>query len=357
MKVLQPLSALFLLSLVTALPQPVEETAIAESSGEFLAAETEITADTSLAVEFSFASQEAADSEALKELGTIKEEVVVIELDANAESAAENESSKEDGASFPEVATVAAAAVPRCWTRLSCTFSQIQVSSMASRLAYVRYMQSRHFGPLGGGNKFRAIEAVIDWFIAQRVGRPGTWISYVDAGIVEAIQRGGAIALGKSSATGGNPGAPLWADYFRKLRAGQLRNRDAHDPAWSKAEQAGTDYGRKKAETTRGVSGPTNQQRQWYNFTQLFRIIMRNRGKIIRTIRIIFWFNRPLANGAEKLINWFTDVTNFKATRIGVSISWNLSGFLFPFNTSATAILAKVGLLKDFFLKLWDAYQ
>lgn len=97
---------------------------------------------------------------------------------------------------------------------------------MQQRLDYVRYMQSEHFGPLNAGNQFRAIEGVIRFFIEKNLGAPGSWVSYVDTGIVEAIQRGGAIALGKSSDDGGNPGSALWADFFRRMRAGSLGNRD-----------------------------------------------------------------------------------------------------------------------------------
>lgn len=118
------------------------------------------------------------------------------------------------------------AATPACWASLSCTFAEIESSSMSSRLEYVRYMQSAHFGPLKATNKFRAIEGVIEFFLAKSIGAPGTWVSYVDAGIVEAIQRGGAIALGTSSETGGNPGAQKWADYLRRVRNGELGSRD-----------------------------------------------------------------------------------------------------------------------------------
>lgn len=87
-------------------------------------------------------------------------------------------------------------------------------------------MQSNHFGPLKAGNRFRAIEGVIEFFLSKGLGVPGTWVSYVDAGIVEAIQRGGAITLGKSTVTGGNPGSEMWADYLRRLRNGELSSRD-----------------------------------------------------------------------------------------------------------------------------------
>lgn len=97
---------------------------------------------------------------------------------------------------------------------------------MQQRLDYVRYLQSEHFGPLKAGDQFRAIEGVIRFFIEKNLGAPGSWVSYVDTGIVEAIQRGGAIALGKSTDDGGNPGSALWADFLRRMRAGSLSNRD-----------------------------------------------------------------------------------------------------------------------------------
>lgn len=118
---------------------------------------------------------------------------------------------------------------PACWAALSCGFRKIEASSMQSRLRYVRYMQATHFKPLKSDNQFRSIEAVIDWFIIQNVGAKGTWISYVDAGIVEGIQRGGALALGKGTSTGGNPGSRMWENFFRKMRAGPVMNRDVSE--------------------------------------------------------------------------------------------------------------------------------
>ena len=97
---------------------------------------------------------------------------------------------------------------------------------MEERLDYIRYMQSQHFGPLNCGDQFRAIEGVIRFFITKGLGRPGTWVSYVDAGIVEGIQRGGAIVLGKSTDTGGNPGSSKWARFMRTMRDDGYGDRD-----------------------------------------------------------------------------------------------------------------------------------
>jgi hypothetical protein len=114
---------------------------------------------------------------------------------------------------------------PACQQTLSCTFDQIQASTMQDRLTYVRYMQSNFFGPLNAANQFRAIEGVITFFISKNLGAPDSWISYVDTGIVEAIQRGGAMALGMSTDTGGNPGTTLWRDFLVGMRDGTYTTR------------------------------------------------------------------------------------------------------------------------------------
>lgn len=82
------------------------------------------------------------------------------------------------------------------------------------------YMQREHFGPLKSSDCFAAIEGVIVFFMEEGLGAEGSWVSYTDAGIIEGIQRGAAIALGKSTETGGNPGSERWADYFRGQAAG-----------------------------------------------------------------------------------------------------------------------------------------
>lgn len=115
--------------------------------------------------------------------------------------------------------------LPACWTKLSCSYHQIESMSMPTRLSYVRYLEDR-FVPLKSSTQFRAIEGVIQFFIDEGIGGPGTWVSYVDAGIVEAIQRGGAIALGIGKSEGGNPGSAKWAEFLTNMKNGKLEDRD-----------------------------------------------------------------------------------------------------------------------------------
>ena len=72
---------------------------------------------------------------------------------------------------------------------------------MASRLSYVRYLQSNFFGSLNAGDKYRAIVGVITFFDRNNLGASESWVSYVDASIAEGIQSGGAITLSTSTNT------------------------------------------------------------------------------------------------------------------------------------------------------------
>lgn len=115
-----------------------------------------------------------------------------------------------------------------CWKALACSFTQIEESPLSDRLAYVQYLQTL-FVPLNASNQFQPFEGLINLTVSADVGMPGTWPSYVIAGIVEGIQRGGAIALGTGTSDAGNPGSKLWADFLTKMKNKQLDDRDVCD--------------------------------------------------------------------------------------------------------------------------------
>lgn len=89
-------------------------------------------------------------------------------------------------------------------------------------------MQSNFFGPLNSGNQYRAIEGVIKFFLNNNLGTPKSWISYVDAGIIQGIQGGGALVLGLPSAKYaiGVTGASEWQTFLRAMQFGTLANRN-----------------------------------------------------------------------------------------------------------------------------------
>jgi len=118
-----------------------------------------------------------------------------------------------------------------CRNDLSCSFTQIEAMTMATRLDYVRTMQSKFFNSLNAGNQFAAIEGVIQFFINNNLGKPSSWASYVDAGIVEGIQNGGANTLGFHAHNGGNPGTEPWARFFQAMKSKAYNDRDVRDSA------------------------------------------------------------------------------------------------------------------------------
>lgn len=69
-----------------------------------------------------------------------------------------------------------------------------------------------------------------------------------------------------------------------------------HDNAWGIAEEAATNYGADRAKKTKGVPGPTPQQNRWFNFTKLYRLILRNRDKFrIAIYACVSPFRLPLS--------------------------------------------------------------
>lgn len=89
-------------------------------------------------------------------------------------------------------------------------------------------MQSDFFGPLNSRNQYRAVEGVIQFFLNNKLGTPKSWISYVDAGIIQGIQGGGALVLGLPSARYaiGVNGTSEWQAFLRAMQFGTLTNRN-----------------------------------------------------------------------------------------------------------------------------------
>lgn len=118
---------------------------------------------------------------------------------------------------------------PQCKSTLSCSFAALAGSTLPQRLDYVREMQAQRFALLNAADQHRAIEGVIKFFIKNNLGAPESWVSYVDAGIVEGIQRGGALALGLEGAeegASGVPGAREWETFLVGMRDSTLGDRN-----------------------------------------------------------------------------------------------------------------------------------
>ncbi|GAO19863.1 hypothetical protein UVI_02053270 [Ustilaginoidea virens] len=242
-------------------------------------------------------------------------------------------------------------------------------------------MQSQFFGQLKAGDQFRAIEGVVHFFMANSLGGASeSWISYVDAGIIEAIQRGGAIALGLPAATyaGKTGGANQWAS-FPSIQGGiGFANRNVrgsqrvvppllgdppesaasvvsspgaaangcfiqdHDRLWSVAEQAATEYGARLADAKFKRSA---REQSWFECTQLFRWIMRNREATYQGLK-----STAIGPAAWAFINWMTDVTDVKPGKCLTEVAWFYAGV-----ESGTGGLAEVARILPRLLQCFGA--
>jgi hypothetical protein len=186
---------------------------------------------------------------------------------------------------------------------------------------------------------------VLEFFRDNELARPGSWMSIVDASILEGLQRGTAIELGLSDDTHDNPGSAEWASYLRRLRDGELCRRSVHDAAWSRAEQSATEHGVALARML-GVE-PTAAEWRFYQFSQVYRWAMRNEptallalagplvAPSIRELRVPF-------------LSWFTDVCTPVPAYRGCAFAWALSR-LNPVGGALSALGLLVAYLPNLF--------
>jgi hypothetical protein len=215
-----------------------------------------------------------------------------------------------------------------CAAALDCDAETINLMTMQERLEFLQAMSAGPAAELLPGYEPRwgNIEGIITFFRDRGMGAPGTWVSYVDAGILEGIERGLVIALGRGTATFGNPGAQRWATYLTDLSQGRLGNRSAHDRAWSEAEQASTDHGVHLAEDLHGQAASAVEAR-FFQFSEFYRLTLRQRPLLLGL------FSPPVGPGEQPQISffdWFTDVTNPTPSYRGADLAFEMAEFDLP---------------------------
>ncbi|WP_043717495.1 hypothetical protein [Kutzneria sp. 744] len=250
-------------------------------------------------------------------------------------------------------ASVAPVAVPRVRRAaarpLGHTVAELDHMPVADRLDFLRDLQSEWASRLAVDPcRWRNIEGVLEFFRDDELARPGSWMSIVDASILEGIERGTAIALGLSEDTFGNPGSTEWATYLRRLSDGELDRRSVHDAAWSRAEQAATEHGLALANAI-GVA-PTAAEWRFFQFSQVYRWAMRNEPTALLAL------GGPLVNSRIRelrmpFLSWFTDVTTPVPAYRGCAFAWALSR-LNPVGGAFSA----VGLLVAYLPNLFDDF-
>ena len=254
--------------------------------------------------------------------------------------------------------TAAAVAVPvagadqqrtaaECAAALDCSIDDINLLTMAERLELVRGMQSTHGAELGVPDRWRNIEGVITFFRDQNLGAPGTWASYVDAGIVEGIERGMALAKGLPGGDYGNPGSSKWADFI----TGDWATRAQHDKAWSEAEQASTEHGVAVAESHGQFA--TDEEQRFYQFSETYRWALRNRPVALDVLAVFGPLIHPgLAKVRVPFYDWFTDVRESAPSYNSCEMAYGFAQ-LHPID----GVVGAAGLFLAYVTELFEEYQ
>ncbi|MGW4113036.1 hypothetical protein ACWEFJ_19380 [Actinosynnema sp. NPDC004786] len=251
------------------------------------------------------------------------------------------------------VPAVAAVRTPaECAAALDCTAAQIDRLDMAQRLEFLRLVQSGHAAGLGASDRWRNIEGVLAFFRDRGLGAPGTWVSHVDAAILEGIERGVALALGRSTDGFGNPGSARWADYLTRLDRGELTARNVHDRAWGEAEQASTDHGVAVAEQVHGLK-PTAVERRFFLFSEFYRWALRSRPVVLDLLLVYAVVLNPvLVLRRVPFVDWFTDVRESAPSRKGSEIAYAYAQL-----DPVTGGFSTVDLLLAYIPELFEEFQ
>ena len=117
---------------------------------------------------------------------------------------------------------------------------------------------------------------VIEFFRHRGLGAPGTWISWVNAVVLESIARGIALALVPEADDYANPGARAWAQYLLERQRGELVETTTHAHAWSRAKRIATGYAVQVASTRCGLE-PTITERRFLTAARLYNWSMAHR--------------------------------------------------------------------------------
>ncbi|KAI5302587.1 hypothetical protein KEM56_000545, partial [Ascosphaera pollenicola] len=244
-----------------------------------------------------------------------------------------------------------------CWGDMSCSFLDIESMSMPDRLSFLKYIIVHKLTLLDAADQAGAEEGMMNFMIGKKLSHTKTYLSCLNAAVLESVQRGAAIALNISRDTGGNPASPKWAKFFIQYQRGQLDDRNYHDLAWAKAEQSAIDYGILLAETLPGIEQPTGRILRFVRASTLYRTIMMYRRTILWLLRISFAFTNPsVAFSAEELLDWLTDITQPESIEFLGEVSWAVSALKFaedgeddPLGDAEVALKLLTGI--------WDGFK
>lgn len=167
--------------------------------------------------------------------------------------------------------------------RLDLSLAEFEMLTAPERIQWVEALERR----TGYPNSFHNIQDIIAFFDeSSALGHmgPGTWASWADAGVLEAIQNGyrlydlkGIVPAGFNDCNGA---AFAWNEFFSQQSKGLEQEKLI--PYWAMAEQLGVNYGSDAANLRAGVPAPGTTAGdlipQFVAYGNFYRFIARNEG-------------------------------------------------------------------------------
>ncbi|WP_344547316.1 hypothetical protein [Actinomadura fulvescens] len=195
---------------------------------------------------------------------------------------------------------------------------------MDDRLRFLRAVRSGLASRLGASDRWTTLEGLLRFFRVHDMGRPDSWISWVNAGVLEAVALGIAIAQDPAIADGrANAGSHAWADYLTRLSRGELATATLHNQAWSRAEEISTDAGIALAEDLQGLS-PTPAEQRFLTLAQFYTWAIRNRSALRSLLGALSAIDAR-AHTLTDFLDWFIDAGDADAAQAGCEIYWQLA--------------------------------
>jgi RHS repeat-associated protein len=124
--------------------------------------------------------------------------------------------------------------------KFDCTADDINAATMKQRLAWFKGF----LAVTGRSEWFNNIIGILQAFIDEGLGDTNSWVSWVDAGILESIQNGWALFRKIKLASTPTAADMAWKDFFGTSGTDE----DKLKETWGAAEKLGTQYGLSLAE-------------------------------------------------------------------------------------------------------------
>jgi RHS repeat-associated protein len=123
-------------------------------------------------------------------------------------------------------------------TRFDCSLDEFDALPAEQRLLWMQIFMRQIPGTT---NWFNNIAGILEGFVQFGLAESGSWLSIVDAGILQGIQDGYTLKEGTATYSSANPGSLLWKDFFSALGDEAPDNELVN--LWGAAEQESTNYG------------------------------------------------------------------------------------------------------------------